>query len=471
MRLLRGGQIGRHATVGAVVLSCLLSASIALAGPPFDTDDPDPGKRGDWELITFGANNHALHISDGAAPGVEYNFTPIDGSNVVVVMSMTDQYQTAALASWGSGDVSLSWKQRLVDQADGWPVTISVVPEIDPPSGDARRGLGSGYAHAFFPLWAQRTEGDWTLYGGGGYWINPGPGLKNYWYAGAVLTRKMTEINDALSLGVEINHESADAVTDRDTSAINFGGSYNINENLKVLASMGRGIENPLQTNKLSWYVGLSATGGAEKAAKKPSETPWRDTVEWSGFYAGATAALSRQSVAETLALPLLLPLASSYGATVTLGGPFSGANWRLGSLVFGGEIEVDAAGDLSGRRQLGATVAPRVDALAWGRGRVGLPVDRFLFFGAAGAAVESFFASGFGESYNAVRVGWTAGGGLDYALDADWAARVEFRHADFGSMQFDSSNVSGARLRWRLRQNALVLGASRRFDFLPGLD
>ena len=233
---------------------------------------------------------------------------------------------------------------------------------------------------------------------------------------------------------------------------------------------MGRGIENPLQTNKLSWYVGLSATGGAEKAAE-PSETPGRDTAEWSGFYVGAAAALSRQSVAETLALPPFPPLPTSYGATVALGGPFSGANWRVGPLVFGGEIEVDAAGNLSGRRQLGATISPRVDALAWGRGRVGLPVDRFLFFGAGGAAVESFFASGFGESHNAARVGWTAGGGLDYALNADWAARLEFRHADFGSMQFDSSNLSGASLRWRLRQNALVFGASRRFDFLPGLD
>ena len=460
----------RLAALAAAFLSVLLCAPTASAGPPFVTDDPDPGKLGEWEVITFGANAHALHISNGAVPGVEYNFTPLEGSNIAIVMPMAIQFQTDKLASWGPGDIDISWKQRLVEQGkDGWPLTISVVPAIDPPSGDPKRDLGTGYVHAFFPIWAQRTFGDWTLYGGGGYWINPGPSGKNYWFAGAVLMRKIT---DDLALGVELNHELADSLSDRDTSAINLGGTYRLNENLKLYSSIGRGIQNAAQTNKLSWYCGLSATGGGKKAPAKPKENVSRAFSEWSGFYVGAGAALSRRHVAEALDLPGLPPVLASYGATDVFGGPFAGVNWRLGQLVIGGETEVDAADDLNARRHAGATLAPRVDAVAWSRGRIGLPVDRFLFFGAGGAAAENFFASAFAENYDAVRVGWTVGGGFDYALDENWAARVEFRHADFGSMRFDSSNVDGASARWRLRQNALSFGALYRFEFLPpGLD
>ena len=32
----------------------------------------------------------------------------------------------------------------------------------------------------FFPMWFQKTIGDWTIDGGGGYWINQGGGDKNF---------------------------------------------------------------------------------------------------------------------------------------------------------------------------------------------------------------------------------------------------------------------------------------------------
>jgi len=37
---------------------------------------------------------------------------------------------------------------------------------------------------AFLPVWMQKDVGDWTVYGGGGYWINPGAGQKNWWFTG-----------------------------------------------------------------------------------------------------------------------------------------------------------------------------------------------------------------------------------------------------------------------------------------------
>lgn len=468
----RRRESGRLAGLTAAFLSLLLRPLPAWGGPPFSTDDPDPGKPGDWELITFGANNRALHISSGATPGVEFNFSPFSGTSIAVVAPMVYQPQKGAPNDWGTGDIDISWKQELFKQDEnGSPLTISVVPAIEPPSGDPKRNLGTGYVHAFFPVWAQREFDDWTLYGGGGYWINPGPGHKNYWFAGAVLQRKIT---DDLSVGVELNHESADALNDRDTSAFNVGATYKITEHLNIYASIGRGIQNAAQTNELSWYFGLSSTGGEEKAPPKPKEKAEvsRPFTEWSGFYVGAGAGLARWHVRETNALGRLPPIGATLDGTRIFGGPFSGVNWRFGQLVFGAETEVDADGDLSARQRFGATLAPRVDAQAWGRGRIGLPVDRFLFFGSGGVVAQNFFASASGTKFDAAQVGWTVGGGVDYALDANWAARVEFRHAEFGGVQLDTGKDDRASARWRPRQNSLNFSALYRFDFLPpGLD
>ncbi|MGB8898965.1 MAG: hypothetical protein WCC90_06850 [Methylocella sp.] len=70
------------------------------------------------------------------------------------------------------------------------------------------------------PLWVQKDFGDWTTYGGGGYWINPGPGNKNFWFAGWVLERKIT---DKLTLGVALFHQTPDAISGVSATGFNFG--------------------------------------------------------------------------------------------------------------------------------------------------------------------------------------------------------------------------------------------------------
>jgi hypothetical protein len=50
---------------------------------------------------------------------------------------------------------------------------------LEVPTGSKSDGLGSGQMQAFLPLWLQKCVGDWTVYGGGGYGINPGAGNEN----------------------------------------------------------------------------------------------------------------------------------------------------------------------------------------------------------------------------------------------------------------------------------------------------
>ena len=88
---------------------------------------------------------------------------------------------------FGPGDPEVSVKYRLLtaEPDDSWP-QIGIFPMLEVPTGNAERNLGTGSTHAFLPLWLQKDFGKWTTYGGGGYWINPGPGNKNYWFVGWV---------------------------------------------------------------------------------------------------------------------------------------------------------------------------------------------------------------------------------------------------------------------------------------------
>lgn len=106
---------------------------------------------------------------------------------------------------------------------------------------------------AFLPVWVQKSFGEWTTYGGGGYWINPGAGNRNYWFAGWVLQRKLTE---QVTLGGELFHQTADSLGATDSTGFNLGGFYDFTENHHLLFSAGRGIQGANDTNQLSYYLG-----------------------------------------------------------------------------------------------------------------------------------------------------------------------------------------------------------------------
>lgn len=62
------------------------------------------------------------------------------------------------------------------------------------------------------PLWIQKSWGPWKTYGGAGYTINPAKNMRNYPYAGWLL---QNDINDKLTLGIEIFTQGADSINSR----------------------------------------------------------------------------------------------------------------------------------------------------------------------------------------------------------------------------------------------------------------
>jgi outer membrane immunogenic protein len=72
-------------------------------------------------------------------------------------------------------------------------------------------------------------------------------------------------------------------------------------------------------------------------------------------------------------------------------------------------------------------------------------------------------------------RVGWTVGGGIEYAVTNNWSLRVEYRYSDFGHasihpVTFDAALGGGADvfITRRFSENRVQAGFSYRFDTAP---
>ncbi len=240
-----------------LVLAFLLGlAGTAGAGPPFVTDDPYPLPVHTGEAYLFAAGTHAAagDVVD-AGPGIEVNYSVFRNTffHLVVPAALNDP--SGAPAAYGLGDVELGFKWRFVEQSRLLP-DIGVFPFLEVPTGDENRGLGNGRARGFFPLWLGKDFGPWNLYGGGGYWLNPGEGNRNWWFSGLVLQR---QINDRLYLGAELYRQTADTEDGSSAAAFSIGGGINVTAPYQILFSAGRNLQHP-DENRFSSYLAIYRT-------------------------------------------------------------------------------------------------------------------------------------------------------------------------------------------------------------------
>ncbi len=133
---------------------------------------------------------------------------------------------------------------------------MALEPFVDFPTGDADRGLGTGHTHAFLPIWiSKQLEDDWKPFAGGGYWINPGAGNRNWGFFGAGLSKTLDAYG--LVLGGEVFHATASTDGGKDTTGFDVGGTYKIAENRYLLFTLGRGLQNADTTNRASVLIGF----------------------------------------------------------------------------------------------------------------------------------------------------------------------------------------------------------------------
>ncbi|MCB2225569.1 MAG: transporter [Desulfarculaceae bacterium] len=238
-----------------VLLLCLLATGRAWAGPPFFTDDPEPVPFRHWE---FYAAAQGIKGQDGAAstaPHFEINYGALPELQLHLIAPLVWNNPHGGSADYGLGDLELGAKYRFIREGDYRP-QVGVFPLLILPSGDQERGLGNGQTQAFLPVWLQKSWGPWTSYGGGGYWINPGAGNQNYWFAGWLLQRRIT---GWLTLGGELFHTTADTVDGGDATGYNLGAIIDFSPEQHLLLSAGSDLHGEAD---LYFYLAFQLTWG-----------------------------------------------------------------------------------------------------------------------------------------------------------------------------------------------------------------
>ena len=239
----------------AVLLLALASTSHAWAGPPFLTDDPEPVDYRHWEVYLATQIIHERDGSGGTAPHVEINYGVVPNVQLHLIVPVAWSRRPGGPTLMGPGDVELGIKYRFVRETAGRP-QIGTFVQLEIPVGDPSRDLGTEHVRVFLPIWLQKSFGPWTTYGGGGYWVNPGPDAKNYWFCGWEGQR---EISKSLTLGAEVYHMTSPVVGGSSRTGFNVGGQWNFSDEHHLLFSAGRGLG---PQNQFSAYLAFQWTLG-----------------------------------------------------------------------------------------------------------------------------------------------------------------------------------------------------------------
>ena len=172
----------------------------------------------------------------------------------------------------------------------------------------------------------------------------------------------------------------------------------------------------------------------ADLPRKAPTYYAPAVAFSWSGFYVGLNGGYGwgTSSWSSTATSGSPKPTGGLAGGTV-------GYNFQTGVWVFGAEGDFDASwmkgSDSSGT---GLCTAPGCETknswFATARGRVGYAFDRWLPYLTGGAAFADVKMSPNNTlTTTKTQVGWTLGGGVEYAFTGPWSAKVEYLYADLG--------------------------------------
>jgi hypothetical protein len=126
--------------------------------------------------------------------------------------------------------------------------------------------LGSGHTQLFLPVWIQKTMGKWTTYGGGGYWITPGSGNKNSWFAGGLLQYQLTK---NFASGAEVYTRTAQVVDGRASTQLNLGFVWDLTDHYHLMGSAGPALSGP---SGYQTYFAFQWTFGPEEKGETSSD-------------------------------------------------------------------------------------------------------------------------------------------------------------------------------------------------------
>jgi outer membrane immunogenic protein len=215
-------------------------------------------------------------------------------------------------------------------------------------------------------------------------------------------------------------------------------------------------------------FAGLNSL--AEAADKKVLKAkpitkapPPQPSSGGSGFYVGINGGYdwSRVSFID-------FPVAGSTARLQSgMAGLTFGYNAQAGSVVYGIETDIDAAWMKTTNWGFPPCFACEVQLRYFGtlRGRLGYAMGQSLPYITGGMAyggtsVSSLF---FGTTQNDTRIGWTAGGGIEHALQGGWSVKAEYLYYELDNMDCGPL-VCGTLTAVKFKGNMARFGTNYRF-------
>ena len=174
--------------------------------------------------------------------------------------------------------------------------------------------------------------------------------------------------------------------------------------------------------------LGVVGQASAADMGARPMYTkaPVLQTYNWTGAYVGINGGWGTGNGIDTSG--------GFVGGTL-------GYNWQAGQTVFGLETDIAWSG-IDGTGTIGGfPVTSGTDWFGTVRGRLGVAVDRSLWFVSGGLAYGDVHASAAGVSISDTNAGWTLGGGVEFALQGPWTAKVEYLHINLGDVTLAGIN------------------------------
>lgn len=172
-----------------------------------------------------------------------------------------------------------------------------------------------------------------------------------------------------------------------------------------------------------------------------PAPVPY---YNWGGVYLGINGGAAFGNISP----PAPITGGNDTGFIV---GPTLGFNYQTGAFVFGLEGDWDYS-SLSGTTSGGTF---KSNWLATARGRAGYAWNRVLLYATGGGA----FANAQIPGSSTTALGWTVGGGLEFAFAQNWTAKAEYLFVDFPTVSLAAVNSTAT-------ENIVRAGVNYKFNF-----
>ena len=255
----------------ALILLLTLAATNLWAGPPFQTDDPEPVEFRHYEVYLFSGSDGTPVETDPVAPAFEANWGAAPNLQLHIIVPMgaivpsnNPLYFPSGVGptAYGLTDMELGAKYRFIKETKHRP-EFGTFTMLEVPTGNYAKGLGVGKVWYKLPIWVQKSWGHWTTYGGAGYQIVPQTGYRNFTYGGWLVQR---DIGKKFTLGTEVFSHGPEGVATPQTMSstmVDIGGYYYIkNPGWQILFAYGHSAFG--QTENYA-YLGMYWTWGSEK--------------------------------------------------------------------------------------------------------------------------------------------------------------------------------------------------------------